>query len=199
MAFRPERSLFWRGLGSSCAFIFTITTVLYFVAGSAEHFPAIIAIQLVGVAAALTAYILYKRSGIWVTSSAVSERGFFGRWVHVPVTDIDMVLLVELYRGSGTSTASQLFLCGADGSQLMRLRGQFWSLAKMRLVAEILDIPPTTAGTPMSSQELLVRYPRLLYWFEKQPLLIAVAKVLAVTTGLLVLQGVINSLDATAA
>ena len=199
VAFRPERSLFWRGLGSSCAFLFTITTVLYFVAGSAEHFPAIIAIQLAGVAAALTAYILYRRSGIWVSSSGVSERGFFGRWVHVPAGEIDVVLLAELYRGSGTSTASQLFLCGADGSQLMRLRGQFWSLAKMRLVAEILDITPTSAGTPMSSQELLVRYPRLLYWFEKQPVAIAIAKVLAVMAGLLVLQSIINSLDASAA
>ena len=81
----------------------------------------------------------------------------------------------------------------------MRLRGQFWSLAKMRLVAEILDITPTSAGTPMSSQELLVRYPRLLYWFEKQPVAIAIAKVLAVMAGLLVLQSIINSLDASAA
>ena len=197
VALRPERSLFWRGLGSSSAFIFTITTVLYFVAGSAEHFPAIIAMQGIGVAAALTAYILYKRSGIWVTPGGVSERGFFGRWVYVPVNDIDMVLLAQIYRDSGTSTASQLFLCGADGSQLMRLRGQFWSPTKMRLVAEILDIPITRAGTPMSSQELLVEYPRLLYWFEKQPLTIAVAKVLAVLTGLLLLQGIINSLAAT--
>ena len=190
--------MFWRGLGSSCAFIFTITTVLYFVAGSAEHFPAIMTIQLVGVVAALTAYALYRRSGIWVSSQGVSERGFFGRWVHVPVSDIDTVLLADLYRGSGTSTASQLFLCGSDGTQLMRMRGQFWSLAKMRLVAEILDIPVTTAGTPMSSRELLVRYPRLLYWFEKKPVAIAVAKVLAVTAGLLALQAVIDSLDATA-
>jgi hypothetical protein len=79
------------------------------------------------------------------------------------------VLLVHLYEGSTLDTQPQLFVTGADGRVLIRMRGQFWALEDMERVAEELDVPVTRSAESMTLTELRRTSPELLYWFERFP------------------------------
>ena len=58
----------------------------------------------------------------------------------------------------------------------------------MRLLAETLEMPTTQLGSAVTTKELLDRYPHLLYWFEKQPIVVTLGITLFVAIGLTLLQ-----------
>jgi len=167
-------------VSGTLAFLVPISTVLYFLTVPDGPWQGVLISQVIVVVAFGLAVISYRSTGFWVSSTGISERGFFGQWSYVPVEQIDMILLANTYRGSGSDTAAQLFVCDADGRQLLRMRGQFWSVENMHIVSETLDIPITELGESVSTSELLDSHPGLLYWFEKHPIVIAIAVVLAV-------------------
>ena len=184
----PNRSLFWQGVSGVLAFLVPISTVLYFLTVPDGPWHGVLVSQIVVVAVFVLAVISYRSTGFWVSRSGISERGFFGRWSYVPVESIVMILLANTYRGSGSDTAPQLFVCDADGKQILRMRGQFWSVENMRIVSETLDIPLTELGESVSTSELLDSHPGLLYWFERHPVVIAIAVCLAVVAAAGLLQ-----------
>lgn len=177
---RPNRSLFWQAVAGVLAFLVPVSSTLYFLTVPSGPWPAVLASQCLVVVAFLLAYLAYRRTGFWVSRRGIIERGFFGRWTSAPVENIDAIILANTYRGSGADTAPQLFLCDSDGKQLLRMRGQFWSEANMRVVSDVLDIPLTELGESVSTSELLDTYPGLLYWFERHPVIIAVLTILGV-------------------
>jgi len=185
---RPQRSAFYQGLSSTLAFLVPLSSSFYFTGAFAGPRVAIFGCQLAIVTAALIATIFFFRTQIRVDVSGIAERGFFGRWLYVPAHQIDMILIGRTYRSSGTDTAAQLFICDSDGQQLLRLRGQFWSTNSMRVLAETLEMPTTQLGSAVTTKELLDRYPHLLYWFEKQPIVVTLGITLFVAIGLTLLQ-----------
>jgi len=185
---RPNQSLFWQGVTGVLAFIVPISTVLYFLTVPDGPWMSVLASQVAVVVIFALAVISYRSTGFWVSRSGLSERGFFGRWTYVPLEKIDLILLANTYRGSGSDTAPQLFICDKDGKQLLRMRGQFWSVENMRLVGEILDVPITELGESVSTSELLDSHPGLLYWFEKRPLVVALAVLVGVVVAGALLQ-----------
>lgn len=177
---RPNQSLFWQGVTGVLAFLVPISTVLYFLTVPDGPWVTVLVSQVVVVIVFGLAVISYRSTGFWVSRSGLLERGFFGRWTSVPIEKIDLILLANTYRGSGSDTAPQLFVCDKDGNQLLRMRGQFWSAENMRLVGDILDVPITELGESVSTSELLDSHPGLLYWWEKRPLVVALAVLAAV-------------------
>jgi hypothetical protein len=173
---RPQRSLFWQALGGTLAFLLPVSALL-FVTLPDGPWQIILALQIVCVVAFLAAYFSYRNLGFWVGPSGIAERGFFGRTQYFPREEVDSILLVNTYHGAGTETVPQLFVCDANGKQLLRMRGQFWSLASMEDAAEALDVPLTFVSDEVSKTELLDSHPGLLYWFERHPLIIAAVSV----------------------
>ena len=177
---RPLRSLFWQALGGMLAFLIPVSVVLLFVTLPDGPWPLVIVLQASVVLVFIGSYISYRNLGFWVGPSGIAERGFFGLATYVPREMVDSVLLVNTYHGSGTETVPQLFVCDSDGKQLLRMRGQFWSLDSMEDAAAALDIPLTYVSDEISKTELLDSHPGLLYWFERHPLIIAAAATAAV-------------------
>jgi hypothetical protein len=70
------------------------------------------------------------------------------------------------------------------------MRGQFWSHDDMAVVRETLGVPVTELSESVSARELLARYPNLLYWFERHPVVALLAFTgCAVVGGLLIFAG----------
>ncbi|MET4583702.1 hypothetical protein ABIE21_003228 [Conyzicola nivalis] len=172
---RPLRRLLHQGLAAALAFLVPSFGVLYFLTVPNGPWPVVVAVQLVASLLLLLACWTYFRVAIWVSPERITERGFFGSLTSVPAEEIGAVVLAHTFHGGGADTVPQLFVCDEHGNQLVRMRGQFWSLEAMTAVADGLGIEPTDLGEPLSNRELLEQYPGLLYWFERRPYLAVVA------------------------
>jgi len=164
---RPLPSVLRRAGVATLALLGPIFAVLYFLTVPDGAWPAILLAQVVVMAVLAVTALTYSRVAVWVGPDGITERGFFGSMTHLPTDDIGVILLVHTFHGGGADTLAQLFLCDLDGNQVIRLRGQFWSIRDMALVCETLGIPLTELAESVTTKELLTRYPGLLYWFER--------------------------------
>ena len=178
----PHRSLFRQALIATLAFLLPVTGVLYWITIPNGPWPVVLATQILASLAFAIASWSFFAVGVWVSPAGIAERGFFGRRTYHPASDVDSILLVQTFHG-GTETIPQLFVCGLDNTQLVRMRGQFWSEHDMRRVAEILDVPITESAESLTPSELLQEYRSLLYWFERHPVLAAAAFSISVVIG----------------
>ncbi len=170
---RPHPYLLRRGVGAIIAFFAPAFGVLYFLTVPDGPWPAVVIAQVIVTAMFVYSLVSYSRLGVWVTPDAIAERGFFGITQRYDITELGPIVLVDTYRGGSVETVPQLFVCDPRGRQLIRMRGQFWSRDSMQSVTATLDVPVTEIDHPVSTRELHVMYPGLLYWFERRPVLAA--------------------------
>jgi hypothetical protein len=166
---RPHAHLFTRGILAILALTTPVFAVLYWLTIPDGAWPLVLGIHVLVVAATTLAVLAFFSTTIQLGPDGVRERGFFGRTVVVRPGTAGTVLLVHLYEGSTLDTQPQLFVTGADGRVLIRMRGQFWALEDMERVAEELDVPVTRSVESMTLTELRRTSPELLYWFERFP------------------------------
>ncbi len=133
-----------------------------------EWVPVVVGSVLVGALLAVT-WLMFRRVAIWVDSTGITERGFFGVLRHAQRRDIDHVVRLDLYAGGTAETTPQLFVVDRDGRALVRMRGDFWDAAAMDRVASTLEVPEHRHDEPVALDDLRAAHPDLLYWFEKRP------------------------------
>ena len=180
---RPHNWLFRQGLAATLAFLLPVFAVLYFLTIPDGAWIVVLATQVATVVLLAVAAILLFRTGIWVDQKGITERGFFGTMISVPVEAIGSIVVVHTYHGGSADTIPQLFVCDHEGNQLIRLRGQFWSVENMDVIRNDLDVPVVELNESVSPRELLEKYPGLLYWFERRPVLAAAAFCAAALAG----------------
>jgi len=167
-ALRPHRYLFTQALVATNAFLGPVLIVLYVFTIPDGAWPVVLGMQIFASILFTIASAAFFRTAVWVGENGIAERGFFGRLDFHDRDEIARILLAPTFHGDGTATLPQLFVCDANDKQLMRLRGQFWSLESMQAVGEILDMP--IAQLPTSDlRDIHAEYPGLLYWFERRP------------------------------
>jgi hypothetical protein len=183
---RPRRSLFWQALAGLVAFLVPVSGALYYLTVPNGPWPIVLALQVLVIVTFLASYLSYISLGFWVGPSGIAERGFFGLSRYVPREEIGAIVLVNTYRSGAADAYAQLFVCDAAGTQLLRMRGQFWSMARMRAVSDALDIPLTELTDDVTRAELLEEHPGLLYWFERHPVIIGIVALSVVVAAALV-------------
>lgn len=164
---RPHRHLLSHGVLAALAFTTPVFAVLYWLTIPAGSWIVVLSAHV-----ALLLVFGLLVAGFFGTSIAVStqglrERGFLGSARTTAVDQIGSILLIEVARESALDTQPNLFVCGHDGSLLVRMRGQYWSRENMELVAETLDLPVKTITRSLTLRELRRSRPDLLYWFER--------------------------------
>jgi len=172
---RPQGSLFRQGLVATLVFLTPVFVVLYALTAPNGAWRLVLGVQVVATVVATIASSLFFRTGIWISPAGMRERGYFGRVTYVPVADMASVIIADTFTGVAAETSPQLFVCDEHGKQLIRMRGQFWSKESMDIVVATLDVPHTALGDTISQRELRNEYPGLLYWFERRPVLAALA------------------------
>ncbi|GGK90380.1 hypothetical protein GCM10007382_08100 [Salinibacterium xinjiangense] len=168
---RPHPSLLSRGLIAAIAFLGPVFLVLYYLTAPEGPWLFIVYLQ---VAASLLIGIAVSRyfgTAIWVDANGISERGFFRRKTRFDASQVGSVVFVITLYSSLPQGAPQLFICGHEGHQLVRMRGRFWPLAAMDTVMNTLNAPLVRLPQPMTSKEIHGQYPGIGYWFERRPVL----------------------------
>ena len=172
---RPHRHLFRQALFAVLAFMTPVLVVMYALTVPDGPWEAVLATHILITLLVALAFVLYYRVGIWVDSTSITEVGFFGRTVRVEADDIGSIFLADVFEPYGTHTVPQLFVRDGDGRQVLRMRGQFWSEESMQKVLSTLEVPQEAREHSLSTQEIRDEYPGLLYWFERRPVLAALA------------------------
>lgn len=170
---RPYSHLFSQGIVAVVVFMTPVLVVLYVLTLPNGTWPAVLVLQIVATVLIFAAAWAYFGTAIWVSPTEISERGFFGRKQTFPRESIGSVVVAETYASSLTETIPQLFVCDHDGTQIVRMRGQFWSRESMEVVKSTLDVPFTVVDEAVTTGELRRDFPGLLYWFERHPFLTA--------------------------
>ncbi len=166
---RPHAHLFTRGIVAVLALTTPVFAVFYWLTVPTGGWPFVASVHVLVVAATTLAVLAFFGTTIEFEPEGVRERGFFGRTSVVRPSMVDSATIVNLYEGSTLDTQPQLFVTGADGRLLLRMRGQFWALEDMERVAEELDVPVTRHPDSMTMAELGRTSPKLLSWFERFP------------------------------
>ncbi len=165
---RPYSYLFRQGLISSIIFTVTVFVVLYFLTVPDGPWTLVLGVQIVVFVALALGAVGYFSATIWVNHSEIVERGFFGRRHRFPIASIDSIVLAHT-ASSGGEVLQQLFVRNAEGRQLVRMRGQFWSPESFDLVIRTLDVPVVKIEDVTTIRELRDQFPGLLFWFERHP------------------------------
>jgi len=168
---RPEPRLFRQAIASLLAFAVPAFGVAYFVTAPDGAWPTVLVVQVIVSALFLLATWAFFRVGIWVHPDGIVERGFFGVVTRIASDRIASTVLAHAYYGGGADTVPQFFVCDSDGRQLVRMRGQFWSRESIATVRDTLGVPTSELAEGVSTKEILLHYPGLLYWFERRPIL----------------------------
>ena len=196
----PRRSLYRQALLATLAFLGPVLIVLYWITIPDGPWVVVLVTHLIASAAFAVASWSFFAVAVWVHPTGIAERGFFGSRTHFERDEIDSIMLVRTFAGgSPTETMPQLFVCGPNGEQLVRMRGAFWTDEAMEAVSEELDIPITEFSESVTSAELLEEYPHLLYWFERRPVLAAAVFSASVVVGGGIIYGVVALLGLPAA
>jgi hypothetical protein len=172
---RPHAYLLRRAFTAAIAFFTPVLGILYYLTIPDGAWLAVLVAQIVLTVAVTYCYVSYLLVAVWVTADTVTERGFFGRTQRFHRSELGSIVLANAYRSDGAETVPQLFITDPDGRQLIRLRGQFWSRDTMQTIMSTLDMPVTEIDDPVTNSELHASYPGLLYWFERRPVMAAVA------------------------
>ena len=180
---RPHPALISRGLIAAFAFLGPVFLVLYYL--TAPEGPWLFIVYLQVAASLITALAASRYFGvsIWVDANGISERGFFRRKTRFDASQVGSMVFVITVFSSLPQGAPQLFICGRDGRQLVRMRGRFWPLAAMDTVINTLNAPLVRLPEPMTSKEIHGQYPGIGYWFERRPSLAVLSFVAASVVG----------------
>jgi hypothetical protein len=91
--------------------------------------------------------------------------------VHVPLSKIAAVHLVETYVGQAPESVTQLLVTDDEGKRLFRMRGNFYQDGDLKSIAAALPVPAQTTAEPIGITEFFRTYPGSAYWFEHRPIL----------------------------
>jgi hypothetical protein len=165
---KPHGHLMRQTILSIVAFFAPVFAVLYWLTIPSGTWLPVLWGQLVVVLLVSIGFVGYFRTRIWVDETGISERGFLGRLNNFPVDQVESIVMLELYQTGALDTQPQLFVTGADGRLLVRMRGQFYSRGAMDTVMDELAVPIVHVPDPMTLAELNRLRPGLLYWFERR-------------------------------
>ena len=167
-ALRPHgRLLLQTGL-SVLALVAPVSAVLFWLSIPNGTWRPVLIAQVVLLSICALAYLAYTRTIIRVDAAGISERGFMGMVTNFSAEEIDSIVLLDLYQSGALDTQPQLFVTGADGRLLVRMRGQYYSRGAMDTVIDQLGVPVVRVPEPMTLQDLNRARPELLYWFERR-------------------------------
>ena len=165
---RPHGHLLRQSTLSILAFFAPVFAVLYWLTIPLGEWIPVLVVQLIVMLAATVGIVGFLRTCVWVDDTGISERGFFGQVTSFPAAQVASVVVLELYQSGAIDTHPQLFVTGADGQLLVRMRGQFYSRGAMETVADELGAPVVRVPDPMTLTEFNRLRPELLYWFERR-------------------------------
>src|SRR4051812_47173559 len=95
---------------------------LYWLTAAAGGWLVIAAIHAVTLSVIALGALGVRSAVITIDERGIRERGYFGRLIVTPASEIDSLLIVRVLAGSSQSTTTQLFVLDAEGRTRLRMR-----------------------------------------------------------------------------
>lgn len=136
------------------------------------RWPTVLAVLLVCAAFVALAAIRMNNTLIEVRETTVVDRGYWGPGVHVPLAELESILVVKLLAGGSPEFHKQLFVLDGAGRTRIRMRGQYWHPDDLRRLERVLGLPVRNAGVAVTAAEFRSLYRPNLLWHERHPVLL---------------------------
>lgn len=169
LTLRPTLAAFWGGLLSAAGVLVPGFAVGYWISGPSGRWGSLLAGQLVLLAIIACAAYRYWRISVRLREDALVETSLTHTRRCVRFSEVDHCVLVDMRRTLSRGPTRQLFVLGAGGNVLCRLRGEYWRAEDMDTIARAIGAPVVRVRRTVTLDELQRNHPEMLYWFERSP------------------------------
>ena len=165
---RPRRGLLWSGVLVLIIVPLPIVATLVTLGVPNESWPIALISGAISIVVFFTGLYLFLTTEIVISSTQITERGFFSRSVSTSISAVNSVVLAHTFSISSSETLPQLIVRNDRNDRILRMRGIFWTEQTMREAAAAIGSPleePVDAVTP---RQFFEQYSGSAYWFENR-------------------------------
>jgi hypothetical protein len=164
---RPKARLTVLGVLTFVLTVLPLFAVLYWYTAAFDIWRQLLALQLALFVASMAALLRQRRVFTEVADGVLRGNGIFSRTAAVPLEEINLVVMVPVYRNHPNETTIQFLAVGDHNETLFRMRGQFWYDEDFRAVSAAIGKPVRIEQTALTEREFFEQYPGSAYWFER--------------------------------
>ena len=111
---------------------------------------------------------LFHTTEIVISSTQITERGFFSRSTSTPISAVNSLVLAHTFSLSSSETLPQLIVRNDHNDRILRMRGIFWTEQSMREAAAAIGSPLEEPADAITSRQFFEQYSGSAYWFENR-------------------------------
>ena len=115
-----------------------------------------------------TGLYLFHTTEIVISSTQITERGFFSRSISTPIAAVSSLVLAHTLSISSSETLPQLIVRNDRNDRILRMRGIFWTEQSMREAAAAIGSPLEEPADAITSRQFFEQYSGSAYWFENR-------------------------------
>ena len=115
-----------------------------------------------------TGLYLFHTTEIVISSTQITERGFFSRSTSTPISAVNSLVLAHTFSLSSSETLPQLIVRNDHNDRILRMRGIFWTEQSMREAAAAIGSPLEEPADAITSRQFFEQYSGSAYWFENR-------------------------------
>ena len=163
---RPRRSLLWSGILALVIVPLPIVATLVTLGLSSGSWRVSVIAESVVLVLFLIGLFLLQTTYLVISADSFTERGFFGRVITTPISEVRSMVIAHTFRTSSSETLPQLIVRNGRGERILRMRGSFWTEGSMREAAAAIGAPLEEPAEPLTSHQFFELYAGSAYWFE---------------------------------
>ena len=165
---RPRRGLLWSGVLVLIIVPLPIVATLVTLGVPDGSWP----FALIGGAISILVFFvglhLFRTTYVVISSTQITERGFFSRPASTPISAVSSVVLTHTFSTSSSETLPQLIVRNDRSERILRMRGIFWTEQTMRAAAAAIGSPLEEPVDALTPRQFFEQYSGSAYWFENR-------------------------------
>ena len=176
---RPRRGLLWSGVLVLIIVPLPVVATLITLGMPNGSWPIALIGGVISIVVFFAGLYLFRTTEIVISSTQITERGFFSRTVSTPTSAVSSVVLAHTFSITSGETLPQLIVRNDRNDRILRMRGAFWSEQTMREAVAAIGSPLEEPVDAVTSRQFFEQYSGSAYWFENRPgLAVAVVAVI---------------------
>ena len=165
---RPRRALLWSGVLVLIIVPLPIVATLVTLGVPNRSWPIALISGAISIVLFFTGLYLFLTTEIVISSTQITERGFFSRSTSTPISAVNSLVLAHTLSTSSNETLPQLIVRNDRNERILRMRGIFWTEQTMREAAAAIGSPLEEPAEAVTSRQFFEQYPGSAYWFENR-------------------------------
>ena len=165
---RPRRGLVWSGVLVLIIVPLPIVATLITLGVPNGSWSIALICGAISIVVFFIGLCLFCTTDIVISSTQITERGFFSRSTSTPISAVNSLVLAHTFRTSSSETLPQLIVRNDRNERILRMRGIFWTEQTIREAAAAIGSPLEEPVDAVTSRQFFEKYPGSAYWFENR-------------------------------